>query len=76
MVNPSIPQMASAALANNEDVVYNDSNYDPIDEQNMDNASLPNASSIISTTSSSHYNINPPPGKNWHPLATSIAFTS
>ena len=62
MVNPSIPQMASAASANDEDVVlYNDCNYDPIDKENMDNASLPNSSSV-STTSSSHRNINPPPG--------------
>jgi hypothetical protein len=62
MVNPSIPKMASAALANNEeDVMYNNCNYDPIVEQNMNNASLPNASSI-SATSSSQCNINPPPG--------------
>ncbi len=61
MVNPSIPQMASAASANTEeDVIYNDLNYDPMEEGNMDNASLPNASSN-STTSSSHRNINPPP---------------
>ena len=62
MVNPSIPQMALAASANTEeDVIYNDSNYDSIEDGNIDNASLPNASSI-STTSSSHRNINPPPG--------------
>ena len=62
MVNPSIPQMALAASANtDEDVIYNDSNYDSIEDGNIDNASLPNASSI-STTSSSHRNINPPPG--------------
>ena len=62
MVNPSIPQMALAASANtDEDVIYNDSNYDSIEDGNIDNASLPNASSI-STTSSSHRNINPLPG--------------
>jgi hypothetical protein len=59
MVNSSIPQLAAASK--NEEFAYNDYNYDPIEEQNTDHSSLPNAS-IISSTSSSYRNINLPPG--------------
>jgi hypothetical protein len=31
MVHPSIPKMASAASANNEELAYNNCNYDPIE---------------------------------------------
>ena len=60
MVNPSISQLA-ASSSHDEEFASNYCNCDPTKEQYIDNASLPSAF-IILTTSSSQCNINPLPG--------------